>query len=132
LAHRVSQECGNSDETLSSSSFQAFCPVLRFKLQNNVSYTSAQPLAIVTYTYPQKYGNSREVDFTLQGDPVRCFSVRHCYREDFLLIVDVFNNLAPFQIWNEQGEMMKAEELSYSLSDWLQKNFEEEHPHSMP
>jgi hypothetical protein len=29
LTHRVSDVCGNSDETLSSSSFQAFCPVLR-------------------------------------------------------------------------------------------------------
>jgi hypothetical protein len=29
LIHRVSNECRNSDETLPSSIFQAFCPVLR-------------------------------------------------------------------------------------------------------
>jgi signal transduction histidine kinase len=32
VAHRVSEDCGNSDETLSCSSFQAFCPVLRILL----------------------------------------------------------------------------------------------------
>lgn len=30
LAHRASDDWGNSDETLPSFSFQAFCPVLRF------------------------------------------------------------------------------------------------------
>ena len=40
MAHRVSEDCGNSDETLSCSSFQAFCPVLRGKKYGAIAIES--------------------------------------------------------------------------------------------
>ena len=46
----------------------------------------------------------RDVEFTLQGDPVTCISIDRTSPEDFLLVINALNELAPVEIIEIDGE----------------------------
>jgi hypothetical protein len=88
-----------------------------------------QPPAIATihYKYHQSEDNGRVVRYLLLGDPIDCISMNRAYPEDFLPVVDVLSELAPFLILDPtDGSFTNPEELFYSLDDWIQKNYEED------
>jgi very-short-patch-repair endonuclease len=64
VAHRVSEDCGNSDETLSCSSFQAFCPVLRFFLRHLESIQGEErDVIILSFCYGRDQQGKFEHNF---------------------------------------------------------------------
>lgn len=84
-------------------------------------------ISTICYRYHQENDNGRVVTYSLDGDPVICISTNQACSEDFLPIVDVFRELAPFLMFDPTDcEFINPEEFFYSLDDWMQKNYEED------
>jgi hypothetical protein len=84
-------------------------------------------IATVTYKYHQSNDNGRVVEYRLSGDPVDYVSINRAYPEDFLPVVDVLSDIAPFLVFDPaDGSLTNPEGLFYSLDDWIQKNYEED------
>lgn len=84
-------------------------------------------IATIRYRYHQENDNGRVVIYSLSSDPVDCISTNRAYPEDFLPIVDVFRELAPFLMLDPtDSKFINPEEFFYSLDDWMQKNYEED------
>ncbi|MDX2216951.1 MAG: hypothetical protein SFY66_27040 [Oculatellaceae cyanobacterium bins.114] len=99
-----------------------------FQSQDSISSDRQPPLmATICYRYHQHDDNGRVIMYNLLSDPVDCISINRAYPEDFLPVVDVFSDLAPFLIFDPtDGSFTNPEKLFYSLDDWLQKNYEED------
>ena len=96
--------------------------------QGFVSHDWQPPVtSTIRYEYHQKDDNGRVVIYSLSSDPVICISINRAYPEDFLPIVDVFRELAPFLMLDPtDSKFINPEGFFYSLDDWMQKNYEED------
>lgn len=60
-------------------------------------------------------------------DPIIMISINRAYPEDFLPIVNVLSDIAPFEVCDPQlGEFTNTDKLFYSFDGWMQKNYEED------
>jgi hypothetical protein len=96
--------------------------------QDSIPFARQPPaMATIYYKYHQSEDNGRVVRYLLLGDPVDCISMNRAYPEDFLPVVDVFGDLAPFLVFDPtDGSFTNPEKLFYSLDNWMQKNYEKD------
>jgi hypothetical protein len=87
------------------------CSQPGFTLHRKERLENSEPWAVIVYITENEEGEESDVEFSIQGDPVICISINRASQEDFLPIVTVLSELAPFEIVDIDGEAISPDEL---------------------
>ncbi|MBD2075146.1 hypothetical protein H6F86_14830 [Phormidium sp. FACHB-592] len=87
------------------------CSQPGFTLHRKKRIENDEPWAVIVYITANEEGEESDVEFSVQGDPVTCISIHRAFREDFLPIITVLSELAPFEIVDINGEAISPDEL---------------------